>query len=493
MKLSDILHQSEYEGTAAENIEFTRICHDTRDAEDGCLFVVLPGKKHDALSLLAKSDLCPAAVIVKKGSDTRLIPFPILSVPSPHRTLAFLWSRLFGSPERSLRIYGITGTAGKTSTAEMLCATLKKSGRSVGLIGTIACRANDLVYPENDGTVTMTTPEPKTLYPLLRNMKERGVTDVVMEISSQALAQERCAPIEFEVAVFTNLSPEHLDYHETMENYFRAKASLFENARISVLNADDPSFERLSGYAKGKAVSVSATKDADYRATSAVIGTSVSYTWVTKRFSTKLSLGIPGIFTVYNSLLAAAAATEAGVLPLTVKEAFSEIRMISGRMEKLDTKRFSVGYSIVIDYAHTPEALRNLLKSVRPLTEGRILLVFGCGGDRDREKRAAMGRIAAEYADFLIVTADNSRSESVDSIISDILKGIPDGYGFHVINDRKEAIETALSEAKEGDLLLLVGKGHEKYEIRGNLLYPFDEREIVFAWLNEREAKKDAD
>lgn len=493
MKLSDILPKSEYEGDISASTEFTRICHDTRDAEDGCLFIALPGKHCDALSYLLRSGLCPAVVIVKRGTATAHIPFPVLSVPSPHRTLAFLWSRLCDSPEKSLRIYGITGTAGKTSTAEMLYHALKKSGRSVGLVGTVYCRANDLVYPENDGTVTMTTPEPDTLYPLLKNMKERGVTDVVMEVSSQALAQERCAPIRFEVAVFTNLSPEHLDYHETMENYFRAKASLFENARISVLNADDASFERLTKHARGKVVSVSAVKDADYRAASALIGNTVCYTWVSKCFSTRLSLNIPGVFTVYNSLLAAVAATEAGVLPLTIKEAFSEIRMISGRMEKLDTKRFSIGYDIMIDYAHTPEALRNLLESVRPLTEGRIVLVFGCGGDRDRQKRAAMGRIASENADLLIITADNSRSEDVNAIISDIAKGIPDGLFFRVISDRKEAIEAALAEAKDGDLVLLAGKGHEKYEIRGGVLYPFDEREIVYSWLNEREAKKNAD
>jgi len=493
MKLSDILPLCEYEGTASTSTEFTRICHDTRDAEDGCLFVALPGKRYDALSCLLASGLRPAAVIVKNGTNTESIPFPVLSVPSPHKTLAFLWSRICGSPEKSLRIYGVTGTAGKTSTAEMLYYALKKDGRSVGLIGTISCRANDLVYPENEGTVTMTTPEPKILYPLLQDMKERGVTDVVMEISSQALAQERCAPIHFEIAVFTNLSPEHLDYHETMENYFRAKASLFENARISVLNQDDPSFERLTKHASGKVVSVSAVKDADHRAASAFIGNTTCYTWASRCFSTRLSLDIPGVFTVYNSLLAAAAATEAGVLPLVIKKAFSEIRMISGRMEKLDTKRFSIGYSVVIDYAHTPEALRHLLESVRPLAEGRILLVFGCGGDRDRQKRAVMGQIAARHADLLIITADNSRSESVDAIISDIVKGIPDGCFFRVINDRKKAIEAALAEAKDGDLVLLAGKGHEKYEIRGNLLYPFDEREIVYSWLNEREANKNAD
>ena len=493
MKLSDILPTSEYEGNISASTEFTRICHDTRDAADGCLFVVLPGKRCDALSCLLSSGLRPAAVIVKSGTAADRLPFPILSVPSPHRTLAFLWSRICGSPERSLRIYGVTGTAGKSSTAEMLYYALKKDGRSVGLIGTISCRANDLVYPDSKDTVTMTTPEPKTLYPLLQNMKEHGVTDVVMEISSQALAQERCAPICFEVAVFTNLSPEHLDYHETMENYFRAKASLFEKARISILNGDDPSSKRLIKYAAGKIVSVSVIKDADYRAASVFIGNTVSYTWVSKCFSTRLCLNIPGVFTVYNSLLAASAAAEAGVLPLAIKEAFSEIRMISGRMEKLDTKRFSIGYSIVIDYAHTPEALRKLLESVRPLVEKRILLVFGCGGDRDRQKRAAMGRIAAKGADLLIITADNSRSENVDAIISDIAKGIPDGCFFRVINERKEAIEAALAEAQCGDLVLLAGKGHEKYEIRGDLLYPFDEREIVYSWLNEREAKKDAD
>ena len=493
MKLSDILPTSEYEGNISASTEFTRICHDTRDAADGCLFIVLPGKRCDALSCLLSSGLRPAAVIVKNGTAADCLPFPILSVPSPHRTLAFLWSRICGSPERSLRIYGVTGTAGKSSTAEMLYYALKKDGRSVGLIGTISCRANDLVYPENDGTVTMTTPEPKILYPLLQDMKERGVTDVVMEISSQALAQERCAPIHFEIAVFTNLSPEHLDYHETMENYFRAKASLFEKARISILNGDDPSSKRLIKYVAGKIVSVSVIKDADYRAASVFIGNTVSYTWVSKCFSTRLCLNIPGVFTVYNSLLAASAAAEAGVLPLAIKEAFSEIRMISGRMEKLDTKRFSIGYSIVIDYAHTPEALRKLLESVRPLVEKRILLVFGCGGDRDRQKRAAMGCIAAKGADLLIITADNSRSENVDAIISDIAKGIPDGCSFRVINERKEAIEAALAEAQCGDLVLLAGKGHEKYEIRGDLLYPFDEREIVYSWLNEREAKKDAD
>lgn len=487
MNLSELLLAGEYIGISDTSVEFSFICHDTRKARDGCLFVALPGKKHDPLFHLKESGVHPAAIIAKQGASQSLsFSCPILFVASPHKTLALLWSRISGSPEKSMRFYGVTGTAGKSSTAEMLYFALKKSGRSVGLIGTVHCYADGCEYKELDGTATMTTPEPDTLYPLLRDMKDRGITDVVLEVSSQALAQERCAPITFDIGIFTNLSPEHLDYHETMENYFRAKASLFERANVAILNADDPSAERLKKLCRGKTVEAGIVTDGDYRAVSPFAGTSVAYTWVSRNFSCRIKLPLPGIFTVSNSLLAATAAVEAGVSPLTVKEAFAEMRMISGRMEKLDTKDFSVGYDVIIDYAHTPEALRKLLESAKPLAKRRLILVFGCGGDRDRSKRAPMGRIASKYADVIFVTADNSRSEATDDILASILVGISSDSVCRVIPDRKDAIEAALDEAKEGDLVLLAGKGHETYEIRGNLLFPFDERKIVYSYLAKK-------
>lgn len=489
MYLSDLLKYGEYESACSPaSVIFTEITSDTRKAADGCLFVALPGRRHDALSMLSASGIRPAAVILKENEafPSALLGIPAFFVPSPHKTLAYLYSRFYGSPEKHLTVIGVTGTAGKSSTSEILYHILRENGIHTGLIGTVHCLADDVPCEDGD-CLTMTTPEPASLYKMLAAMRDRGVTHVVMEVSSQALDQARTAPIHFAVAVFTNLSPEHLDYHGSMENYFLAKARLFAVADTAVLNVDDPAGRRMALYARGKVVRVGILEKGDYNAVDLSFGRRADYTVLSSDMAFPVSVPLPGAFSVYNSLLAAVAALMLDIPPAVIHKALSGMGMIRGRMETIDT---DYGFSVMIDYAHTEEALRSLLRAARPLTEKRLILLFGCGGDRDRHKRAAMGHIAEKNADLTILTADNSRSENTETIIGEILGGITDKSKTIAIPSRKDAIEYALSIAEKGDLVLLVGKGHETYEITQDGIRDFDERNIVHDYFAHRNEEK---
>lgn len=494
MKLSDLLYPHEYSthGSAVE-IPVTGIASDTRKMKAGDVFVALPGRRHDVLSLLAESSLLPSALIVKDGNEIpkRLRSIPIFFVASPHRTLAFLHSRLAGRPERDLTVIGITGTAGKSSTAEMLYRILLSAGVKTALIGTVHTMINGELFERDSDTCTMTTPEPHILYPLLQKIRSLGVTHVVMEVSSQALMLERVAPITFSLAIFTNLSPEHLDFHGTMEAYFLAKARLFASAETSLVNIDDPSGKRMKRYAGGRVYTAGILESADFTATELSFGKEADYTLLAKSYAFRLHLPLPGAFMVYNSLFAAAAALLLDIPPLHIKSCYRDMSMIFGRMETLDTKGFRIGFQVMIDYAHTPDAMKNLLLAARPLTRGRLILLFGCGGDRDKHKRAAMGNIAEKYADVIILTADNSRSEATEEILSEIQNGIRKCRSIRVIPNRESAIHYALDVATDGDLVLLVGKGHETYEIDRSGMHAFDERRIVMEHLRETESKGD--
>ncbi len=487
MNLSHYLWENEYISAFSPTaVEFSSLVSDTRKMTASSLFVALPGRKNDPLSLLCELPLRPKGILLKSGLSlpSSLQEIPHFFVPDPYRTLALLHSRIAGSPERKMKIIGITGTAGKSSTAELLYRILRASGCSAGLIGTIHCLKNDIPC-DPPSHLTLTTPEPDTLYPLLREMQGSGIEYVVLEVSSQALSQERVAPIDFHAAVFTNLSPEHLDYHGTMEGYFLAKSHLFRKAALSVLNADDPSARRMATFSHGKTVTAGILQSADYSISDLSWEKEIRYSLKTPTASISVDLPLFGVFNVYNSLLAAVTALEIGIPPETVSLALSSVGMIRGRLEKINTCFPSLPYDVFIDYAHTDLALKSLLLSIRPRVKGRLLLLFGCGGDRDRTKRHRMGRVAAQYADILIVTSDNSRGEDPRQIFSDILEGIPEGTTFSVIPDRAEAIRHTLSIAKDGDTVLLVGKGHETYEISADGTLPFDERALVQKFLTE--------
>lgn len=492
MLLSDIFFPHEYSSHAnAAVIPVNELVSDTRRLRDGDIFFALPGRKHDSLTLLASSGKRIAALIVGEGRriPDSLADTPVFFVSSPHRMLAVLHSRKNGCPEKSLTVIGITGTSGKSSTAEMLYRILRSGGIKAALIGTVHTLVDGTDIVRDENTRTMTTPEPHVLYPLLKQIRESGVTHVVMEVSSQALALERVAPIRFAVAIFTNLTPEHLDFHGTMEAYFQAKARLFAASERSLINLDDAAGKRLRHYAANEIYTVGILENADFSATELSFGKEADYTLLAPNEAFRIHLPLSGTFMVYNSLFAASAALLLGVPPLKVKMCYRDMGMIRGRMETLDTECFNVKFRVMIDYAHTPDALKNLLLAARPLTNARLILLFGCGGDRDKHKRAAMGNIAEKYADYVILTADNSRSEQTEAILFEIENGIHEKKKTKTIPSRKEAIRYALDTARSGDLVLLVGKGHETYEIDGSGMHAFDERTIVREYLAMKEAE----
>ncbi len=490
MNLSELLYPHEYTGhESASCITFSNLVFDTRRWVADCVFVALRGRHADPLSILAESGLLPNAIILEKGRTlpSSLSNIPAFYVEEPEETLACLYSRMYGSPEKGMTVIGVTGTAGKSSTAELLYRILRRAGYHTGLIGSIHCLCDDTELPLPERAEALTTPEADVLYPLFSELRARGTRYVVMEVSSQALALGRCAPIRFSIAVFTNLFPEHLDFHGSMEAYFEAKAKLFLKADRAVINIDTSYGRRLAARLGRQARTVGSSEGAMYRALSPLSSDEgVFYTLSENKRETPIFVPIPGMFTVANSLLAFTAASLLSVPSDVIAGALSETRMILGRMEKLELCEYGCNFHIIIDYAHTGSSLQALLKTVKEMTYRRLILLFGCGGDRDPQKRRVMGRIAEEYADLIILTGDNSRSEKTNAILSEILSGMTGKKHTLVIPDREVAIHRAIDEAGTGDLILLVGKGHETYEICETGFRVFDERQVVREYLSLR-------
>ncbi len=498
MKLSELLYEGEYKSRySPEAIEITRIVSDTRALEPHCLFICLKGARFDTHTLIERIGEAGASAIL--AEQDALIPegitVPVFLVESTRRALSFAFSRFYGCPEKQLTMIGVTGTNGKTSTATILASILTNAGYPTGLIGTAECVYNGSLYTlprEKDGDTrlrTMTTPDPDILYPILRKMVDEGVTHVVMEVSSHSLALEKVSPIRYRVGIFTNISPEHMDFHGTMERYLEAKAALFRQCEVGICNADNEYAAALIARSTCNIRTAGVAFAADVRATDIrLLGAKgILYCYTAPGMRLRVRSSLPGSFSVYNSLLALTAAIELSVPPLTAAEALVRPIAVPGRLERVELGR-DYGFSVFIDYAHTEAALRALLVTVRAFcTEGeRIVLLFGCGGDRDKTKRAPMGRVAEELADRVIVTSDNSRTEDPQAIIDDILSGMRDKNTATVIKSRRRAITEAILGARPGDIILLCGKGHETYEIGPAGVRHFDEREIVKSALEKR-------
>ncbi len=496
MKLSHLLYEDEYSiGTRPDTVEIDEITCNAYAVRRNALYVCLKESRDECIALLdqACENGASAAIVGEIDVATSDFPIPIFKVKNPRVTYAYLWSRHEGKPERRVRIIGVTGTNGKTSTAKMLTEIFSEGGYKTAYIGTLGCSLCNKSYhapcdADEDRLSTMTTPDPDLLYPILRQMADDGAEYVVMEVSSHALALEKVAPISFLAGIFTNLTPEHLDFHKSMDAYLEAKSRLFSTSQIGILNADDAAASVLAPLCKYKSYLCGAVNAAEIAATEIKIENAdgVSYILLDRETELPIFVPIPGSFTVYNSLLAAVCALKLGICPSVVQAALTRVSGITGRMERITDK--SAPFSILIDYAHTPHALLSLLKEARRFRNpgGRILLLFGCGGDRDKSKRARMGRIAEEYADLIYVTSDNSRSEDPAAIVKDILEGISDKSKCRVVLSRYEAIRQAIGELSENDILLLVGKGHESYEIDKNGMHRFDERKIVKSLLEKR-------
>lgn len=461
-------------------LEISGISYDTRTLRPGDLFVALDGTETDGHRYLRQAlALGAAAAVCQRG---RAIPGPCIPVDDTRAALALISGRWFGHPARQMRLVGITGTNGKTSTAHLVKAMLEGVlGAKVGLIGTICNRIGGQELPAH-----RTTPESYELHQLLRRMADAGCGYVVMEASSHALDQRRLYGLTFDAGVFTNLTQDHLDYHGTMERYRDAKEQLFRQSRTAVLNLDDPAGRYYAGRREGPLVTYSENDPrADLTAENIrLFPDRVEFEALTDGKLSRVRLPIPGGFTIYNALAALGAGTALG-LPLSdCAAALKHAQGIRGRVEVVPV---DAPYTVLIDYAHTPDALENILLTARDFTGGRLICLFGCGGDRDRAKRPLMGAAAGSLADVAVITSDNPRSEDPMDIIADILPGAV-GQGAQVLveADRRAAIRLALSLAEPGDVVVLAGKGHETGQEVGGKTVHLDEREEIAAYFSGR-------
>jgi UDP-N-acetylmuramoyl-L-alanyl-D-glutamate--2,6-diaminopimelate ligase len=422
-----------------------------------------------------------------------------LAVADPRRCLADLLNCFWGDPSRKMTLIGVTGTNGKTTVTHMLRHFLETCLFRCGIIGTVGYGIEGLTPQRaSDPLANMTTPDPEELYPMLAQMAWEGVEYVLIEITSHPLALRKTDPLRFRAAVFTNLTPEHLDFHKTMEAYAKAKARLLDQTDLAIVNWDCSALQGMTQAYTGKIITCSPTGGAaDYRALceNDFTQTECAYRLISKRGSMSMRCPIPGRFTVENSLLASACALELGIRPNCVRDALGTLNGVKGRLERIYPGA-GANFTVYVDYAHTPDALEKLLKTVREFRrpDQRIVLLFGCGGERDRGKRPVMGGLAERLADYVILTSDNSRGEDPAGILRDILAGMTSMEHCTVIPDRAHAIRHAIRQAKTGDILLLAGKGHEEYEITREGRLPFSERDLVrSAFLERLEAEGNAD
>ncbi|MBN1780200.1 UDP-N-acetylmuramoyl-L-alanyl-D-glutamate--2,6-diaminopimelate ligase [bacterium] len=463
---------------------------DSREVISGSLYVAVRGFASDGHDYITQAvDKGASAVIASEPVQESRVP--VFYSRDTRLALSVMMRRFHECPDESLIMMGVTGTNGKTTVSYLMESIMNAAGRSCGLLGTVAYR-----WPGTQQTASHTTPDAGHLFQILRSMADEGVQCVSMEVSSHALELHRVNGIRFRSAVFTNLTQDHLDFHPDFDAYASAKAKLFAQVAadgVGVINGDDGYAERMAGACTGKVVvftektarepaGCEALADTVYRIGRGEVSVSGSR-FRLERDSEKLDFYTPllGGFNVLNASAAAIAALETGVDKQTVQAGLERMARVPGRMEGFRSKR---GFWTVVDYAHTPDALINALKTARAFTDGRLITVFGCGGDRDRGKRPLMGRAAAEISDRVIVTSDNPRTEDPRRIISDILEGIPASTDMRVIEDRESAIREAIVEAGQGDTVMVAGKGHEDYQILGREKIHFDDREVVQKYMN---------
>lgn len=459
-----------------EDLQITGITSDSREIKDGYAFVCIKGVNDDGHKY--------AEIAAEKGAvvvftERKMNVKNEIVVSDTRELYADMCAKWFGNPADSLKLIGVTGTNGKTSITYMLKSILEHFGHKVGLIGTIQNMIGDEVIQTKN-----TTPGVYELNRLFADMKNKGCNYVVMEVSSHALDQKRVCNLSFDAAIFTNLTQDHLDYHITMENYLLAKKRLFSMCKTAIVNCDDKYCEKLVEGLNCKVVSYSLGDNSTYSAKAIKYNpTSVEYELVSNNILNHIKFNTGGKFSVYNSMCAAVTAIELGLPIGEISNAIQSIEGIKGRAESVPTGR---DFSVIIDYAHTPDGLKNILKTFRDCEKNRVIALFGCGGDRDKTKRPIMGNIATRYADYVIVTSDNPRSEDPDEIINDILVGTTGSKTpIKVITNRIEAIKYAISIAQSGDIIVLAGKGHETYQILNTGTIHLDEREIVLEALKE--------
>ena len=480
MKLKELLAGiALQEMTADPELDIAAVAYDSRKVTPGSLFVAISGFATDGNRFISMAMEKGAVAVVTAKKPNENVPY--ILVESDRLALAMIGCNFFGHPSKSMTMIGVTGTNGKTSTTLLLKQVLEKTlGAKVGLIGTMENMVGDEVIPTD-----RTTPESFELQNLLATMRDAGCTHVVMEVSSHAIALDRVAGIHFHVGAFTNLTEDHLDFHKTMEAYCDTKAELFKRCDLGVFNKDDKFFERISKDATCKRLTTSVKSEADLCVEEIQLhADGVSFKAIHGGVKQNVSLPIPGRFTVYNALSVLGISLQLGISLESAAKALATAKGVRGRVEVVPTP--GKPYTVLLDYAHTPDGLDNVLRSVRDFCKGRLIAVFGCGGDRDPMKRPIMGSIGVQLADIAVITSDNPRTEAPMDIISDILKGIStDKENYIVIEDRRKAIQYAMDIGQKDDMIVLAGKGHETYQEINGVKYHLDEREEVAAYLKE--------
>ncbi len=462
------------------DVEITSLCVDSRKAGPGALFFCTPGLRVDAHDFAPQAvKLGAVALVVQRELP---LDVPQVRVEDVRTALSYMAAEYFGNPAEKLMMLGITGTKGKTTTSFLVKSIMEAAGVRTGLIGTVCSMIGEETLPNR-----LTTPDPIETQTLLRRMVDAGMECVIMEVSAHALDMHRLAGMKFKVGAFSNFSQDHLDYFRDMDAYFAAKMKLMDPAicETIVYNVDD---ERVGAAIKRldmQKLRIGIRESSDVYANDIEIGErgcSFLMTWH-KHFRTTIDLHLAGIFNVYNALMAAGICICAGVGPESIRQGLENVTAVPGRIELLDT---GTPYRVILDYAHSPDSLENVLNAVRQTARGRMIALFGCGGDRDKAKRPMMGEIGGKLADFCILTSDNPRNEDPMVILDAIEAGIkPTGCDYIVIENRREAIRYALTHAEPGDVVVLAGKGHETYQDIKGVKHPFDEKVVVRELLEE--------
>ena len=481
MKLKDLLNGIDYtvvKGDIDKNVD--EVIYDSRIKTSEGLFIAIEGFQTDGHNYIeAAINNGAKTILVQKDVDVKEDDVTVIKTPDTRIGMATVASNAYDNPSKNFELVGVTGTNGKTSITFLLGQILEAHNKKIGIIGTIENRIGTQVLKAE-----RTTPESLDLQKLFRKMADSNVDVALMEVSSHALALDRAYGSHFKIGIFTNLTQDHLDFHKTMENYAEAKSKLFRMCGEGIVNIDSPYIDLITKDATAKLKTYAIDREADFRATDIdITAAGVTYNLINEGKTYKIEVPIPGKFTVYNTLAVIVAATKLGISIEESAKALKNVKGVPGRVQSFTSKN---GYSVLVDYAHTPDGLENVLETIKEFAKGRIITVFGCGGDRDRTKRPIMGEIASKYSDHVIITSDNPRTEDPTAIINEIEVGVKGKCNnYDKIESREDAIIAALKEAKKDDVVLVAGKGHENYQILKEQIIHFDDCEVVRKFLQE--------
>ncbi|MEF9951808.1 MAG: UDP-N-acetylmuramoyl-L-alanyl-D-glutamate--2,6-diaminopimelate ligase [Clostridium sp.] len=479
MNITNLIKGLESVEVIGKDRDVSKLCFSTKDIENDSLFFAIVGLNVDGHTFVNKAiEEGATAVVVSKDVEVSG-DVTVIKVKDTREAMSLISSNFYNRPSDSMDIVGFTGTNGKTTSTFMMKSILENAGKKPSLVGTIVNIIGDTSHEAK-----RTTPESRDLQEMFSQMVEAGSDSCIMEVSSHSLDLKRVYGVNFNVGVFTNLTQDHLDYHRDMDSYFEAKMALFEDSEKVVINIDDEYGKKAAERYSTKVLTYGLTNEAMLYAEDITISsTGTEFTVYYNGENTKISLHLPGKFNVYNSLGCIGAALLMGLSLETIKVGLESLLSVPGRSEKIASDK---GFTLIIDYAHTPDGLTNILSSTREYTKGRLIALFGCGGDRDRTKRPLMGKAAGDIADFCIVTSDNPRSEEPALIVEDIMPGVKEsGCEYVIIVDRKEALKYAIDNAKKDDVIVVAGKGHETYQILKDKTIDFNEKEIVLQFLKE--------